>query len=230
MSGSVQSAPASQGPSRARALVSRFRKSDHGATAVEFAFVAPLLPIMLFAIVGISLVFFADVMLENAAKDASRQLMTGEIAKGTPSFRCIQEPLIGEASMAMKMDMVKPTPARRPTGQTPRHETPGANQHHPSRTASQLPPTTPIGFPMTRATSTPSTTHLAPPERSTPVGELALSSDMNLCRKTSGLPYRLVIPTISAASDYGGRQRHPPRSPSTARMPHSRPSIRQSMM
>jgi len=77
---SVQSTSASHRPSRARTLVSRFSESDHGATAVEFALVAPFLFIMLFAIVAISLVFFSGVILENATKDASRQLMTGEIS------------------------------------------------------------------------------------------------------------------------------------------------------
>jgi|GEM_PF-2093828 len=86
MSMSVQSTSASQRPSRA--LVGRFRKNDHGATAVEFALVAPLLFIMLFAIVGISLVFFAGVMLENATNDASRQLMTGEIETLTSETVC----------------------------------------------------------------------------------------------------------------------------------------------
>ena len=83
---SVQFASTRQRPSRA--LVSRFRKSDRWATAVEFALVAPLLFLLLFAIVGISLVFFAGVMLENATKDASRQLMTGEIDTLTSETVC----------------------------------------------------------------------------------------------------------------------------------------------
>jgi len=61
-------------------LIRRFRDSECGATAIEFALVAPVLLVLLFGIIAISLVFFAGVMLENATKHASRQLMTGEIS------------------------------------------------------------------------------------------------------------------------------------------------------
>ena len=77
---SVQSASENQRLSGRRPLIRRFRDSENGATAVEFAFVAPSLFITLLAVVGISLVFFAGIMLANATKDASRQLMTGAIS------------------------------------------------------------------------------------------------------------------------------------------------------
>jgi len=45
----------------------RFKQSDAGATAVEFALVGPIFLLLMFAIFEVSLMFFAAVNLDGAA-------------------------------------------------------------------------------------------------------------------------------------------------------------------
>jgi Flp pilus assembly protein TadG len=54
----------------------RFRRTQRGSAAVEFALVAPVFFALLFAIIETSLVFFASQILESGIQDASRQLYT----------------------------------------------------------------------------------------------------------------------------------------------------------
>jgi len=59
-----------------------FGKDESAATAVEFSLVAvPLLGLILGAL-QLSLVFFAGQILQSAATDAARQLMTGQAQSG----------------------------------------------------------------------------------------------------------------------------------------------------
>jgi len=55
-----------------------FKPAEDGATAVEFALVAPLLIFIFMAIIEVSLMFFASVNLEGAAIDAARRIRTGQ--------------------------------------------------------------------------------------------------------------------------------------------------------
>jgi Flp pilus assembly protein TadG len=61
---------------RAR-TVYRFREAEQGATAVEFALVAPAFLAMLFAIIQTTLFLFAQATLQSAAVEAGRMFMTG---------------------------------------------------------------------------------------------------------------------------------------------------------
>jgi Flp pilus assembly protein TadG len=61
---------------RARA-VSRFCAAEQGATAVEFALIAPPFIAMLFAVIQTTLFLFAQQALQNAAVEAGRMFMTG---------------------------------------------------------------------------------------------------------------------------------------------------------
>jgi Flp pilus assembly protein TadG len=54
----------------------RFRRTQRGSAAVEFALVAPVFFALLFAIIETSLVFFASQILESGIQDSSRQLYT----------------------------------------------------------------------------------------------------------------------------------------------------------
>jgi Flp pilus assembly protein TadG len=56
----------------------RFRRSQRGSTAVEFALVAPVFFALLFAIVETALVFFASQVLETVTQESARQIMTGQ--------------------------------------------------------------------------------------------------------------------------------------------------------
>ena len=59
-------------------LLRRFRDNHTGASAVEFAIVAPLFLALLFAIIETALVFFAGQVLETVTQDSARMIMTGQ--------------------------------------------------------------------------------------------------------------------------------------------------------
>jgi Flp pilus assembly protein TadG len=54
----------------------RFRRNRRGSAAVEFAFVAPLFFVLLFAIIETALVFFAAQVLETGTQDSARLMLT----------------------------------------------------------------------------------------------------------------------------------------------------------
>ena len=58
-------------------LLSRFGKNNSGITAVEFAFVLPILLFFIFGIIEFSMVFMAANVLENAANTGTRTGKTG---------------------------------------------------------------------------------------------------------------------------------------------------------
>lgn len=57
--------------------IRRFGAAREGATAVEFAIIAPAFLAMIFAIIQVTLFLFAQQTLQNAAVQAGRQFMTG---------------------------------------------------------------------------------------------------------------------------------------------------------
>lgn len=59
-----------------------FIKAREGNSAIEFAFVAPVLFLMLFGIVELGLVMFASSVIENAATSAARVGLTGRDTDG----------------------------------------------------------------------------------------------------------------------------------------------------
>lgn len=64
-----------------RNLLSRFGKNDSGITAVEFAFVLPILLFFIFGIIEFSMVFMAANVLENASNTGTRTGKTGFVDK-----------------------------------------------------------------------------------------------------------------------------------------------------
>ena len=58
--------------------ISRFARSGQGATAVEFALVAPPFLATLIAIFQVTIFLFAQQVLQNAAVEAGRLFMTGQ--------------------------------------------------------------------------------------------------------------------------------------------------------
>jgi Flp pilus assembly protein TadG len=63
---------------RGARVVTRFRTARQGATAVEFALVAPAFLALLIAIFETTLFLFAQATLQNAAVEAGRLFMTGQ--------------------------------------------------------------------------------------------------------------------------------------------------------
>ena len=64
-------------------VVRRFARHQKGAAAIEFALVATPFLALLFAIIESALVFYAGQVLETAATDTGRMIMTGQGASWT---------------------------------------------------------------------------------------------------------------------------------------------------
>jgi Flp pilus assembly pilin Flp len=74
-----------QPPGSFRNLLRRFRRDRRGVTAVEFALVAPVFFVLLFAIIEMALVFFAGQVLETITQDTARLVLTGQAQGGSLS-------------------------------------------------------------------------------------------------------------------------------------------------
>jgi Flp pilus assembly protein TadG len=59
--------------------LARFRAAERGATAVEFALIAPAFLASLIAVFEVTLFLFAQQTLQTAAVAAGRQIMTGQV-------------------------------------------------------------------------------------------------------------------------------------------------------
>lgn len=70
--------PAKPARLRRPRLLARFRRSQDGATAVEFGFIAFPFLILLAAIMETALMFWTSQVLEEAVSQTSRRLLTGE--------------------------------------------------------------------------------------------------------------------------------------------------------
>src|SRR4051794_28950537 len=66
------------GTASVRHVLRRFRRNRRGSAALEFAFIAPVFFGLLFAILETSLVFLASQVMESAAQDSARLIMTGQ--------------------------------------------------------------------------------------------------------------------------------------------------------
>lgn len=62
-------------------------RRDDGATAIEFAIIAPILFLLIMGIVEFGLIYFAKNVLENAVATGSRLGITGSNYAGAPSTR-----------------------------------------------------------------------------------------------------------------------------------------------
>jgi Flp pilus assembly protein TadG len=83
MSGTVRESAASRLMRRvAPRALRRFARKNDGAAAVEFAMVAAPFLALVFAILETALVFFAGQVLETAAADSARLILTGQVQKG----------------------------------------------------------------------------------------------------------------------------------------------------
>ncbi|MES2750502.1 MAG: TadE/TadG family type IV pilus assembly protein [Pseudomonadota bacterium] len=63
-------------PSAINKALRRFRRNRRGSAAIEFALVAPLFFLLVFAIIETSLVFFAGQVLETGTQDSARLMLT----------------------------------------------------------------------------------------------------------------------------------------------------------
>ena len=59
-------------------IIRLFKRSESGATAVEFALIAPVLVLIFMAIIELSIMFFVSVNIDGAAIEAARRIRTGQ--------------------------------------------------------------------------------------------------------------------------------------------------------
>ncbi len=65
-----------------RSKLRRLRTDDRGVTAIEFAFIAPVLLLVVMAIIELGLSLLVEVVLDNAVSDAARMIRTGQAYHG----------------------------------------------------------------------------------------------------------------------------------------------------
>jgi Flp pilus assembly protein TadG len=66
-------------------LAARLSRDQRGATAIEFAMVAPLFFFLMFVIAETALIFVAEQVMDNAVSDAARLVRTGQVQKAAMS-------------------------------------------------------------------------------------------------------------------------------------------------
>jgi Flp pilus assembly protein TadG len=91
-------------------MMSRFRRSENGATAVEFALVAAPLGLVLFAIIEVSLMLAAQYQLQGATDAMARMIRAGEVSAQMqePQFReefCTQVSLLRNCREDINIDI-----------------------------------------------------------------------------------------------------------------------------
>ena len=65
-----------------RGLVNRWRREQCGATAIEFALIAPAFLFLMFVIAETAMVFIAEQVMDNALSEAARLVRTGQAQTG----------------------------------------------------------------------------------------------------------------------------------------------------
>jgi Flp pilus assembly protein TadG len=83
-------------------LFRKFRKNDRGATAVEFAFVAPMLIALIIATIEIGVLEVMSSNLDAAVMEAARKLRTGEADR--PANTAALEDMICQDMVDVKAD------------------------------------------------------------------------------------------------------------------------------
>jgi Flp pilus assembly protein TadG len=87
-----------------RKLLLRFRQSRRGSAAVQFAIVAPLFFGLLFAIIEVALMFFANQVLETITQNSARIILTHQAQDASYSqsqfatYVCSQVPALFDCS------------------------------------------------------------------------------------------------------------------------------------
>lgn len=91
----------------AEGLLARFMRARRGATAIEFALLAPILFVMIMGTIELGLVLAADMVLKNATYNASRTGRTGFVAEESTRGATITELVHDRAGLLMDASRVK---------------------------------------------------------------------------------------------------------------------------
>ena len=92
------------GLQRTKSFLRRFKRSQHGGAAVEFAVIGLPFFLFMFAILDISLIFFASTTLENGIVSAARQIRTGQAQAMNMTKQQFRTLVCGEISMLLGCD------------------------------------------------------------------------------------------------------------------------------
>jgi Flp pilus assembly protein TadG len=84
----------------------RFRRNRRGSAAVEFAFIAPLFFVLLFALMETALVFFASQILETGTHDSARLLLTHQAQDAGMTQAQFKQDLCNRVSVLLACDGV----------------------------------------------------------------------------------------------------------------------------
>jgi Flp pilus assembly pilin Flp len=96
---------------RGRSLALRdWRRSEGGATAVEFAFVLPVLLMIVAGIIQFGAIFFLQNNMANAAREAARALAVGSIATKTETTQLVEQKLVNWG-VTFTVDTTLPDPS-----------------------------------------------------------------------------------------------------------------------
>jgi Flp pilus assembly protein TadG len=101
---------------RTISLLKGFRRAKDGVTTVEFALVALPFFFFLFAILDVSLVFFASTTLENGVVSAARQIRTGQAQVANMTAAQFRTLVCNEISMLLACDARLGLDVRKYTG------------------------------------------------------------------------------------------------------------------
>ncbi len=82
-----------------RTVLRRFRRDENGVTAIEFAFVAPVLCLLLFAILEFSTIMLVSSIMEGATNISSRLGATGYSAGGESRTQTILDSIKSSAGV-----------------------------------------------------------------------------------------------------------------------------------
>jgi len=82
-------------------LFNRFGRSERGVAAVEWAFIGPVLILLLLIFIELSLMMFAHQMVEGGVRDASRWGITGQADAGGQSREEYVAKVIKENTMGL---------------------------------------------------------------------------------------------------------------------------------
>jgi Flp pilus assembly protein TadG len=85
-------------------FLSRFKRAQEGVSAIEFAFVAAPFFFLLYAIIDVSLIFFASTTLENGLVAAARQIRTGQAQAANMTAAQFRTLVCNQISMLLGCD------------------------------------------------------------------------------------------------------------------------------
>ncbi len=87
--------------------IHNLKNSDEGSTIIEFAFIAPLLAMLLVAIVEFGMIMFSSILMESGLRDASRFGITGREVTGLTRLESIVQIISDRTIGLIDMNVAK---------------------------------------------------------------------------------------------------------------------------